>query len=110
MDRTELTLVVGVALFAAVLLGWVLRWIYGLLNPPPPPPPVPDSDWAEYAKSCEQERDAAQARLAEVERDLQSKIVQANAELEATMDGLRDARREVNELRSKLDGAMTAGG
>lgn len=102
MDRNDLTLVAAVALMVALALGWVLRWIYSMLNPPPPPPPKADSEWAEYARACEAERDAAQTRLAEVESDLGNKLVQAQAELSAAMDGLGDARRATQELESKL--------
>ncbi len=103
MDRTELTLIIASGLFIAIVIGWVLRWIYELLTPPPPPEPVPDSEWAEYAKGCEQERDTAVARLAEVERDLSNRLTQSQAELEAAMDGLRGARQEAQELRERLE-------
>lgn len=108
MERTELTVIIAVALFAAVALGWVLRWVFDLLNPPPPPEPVADSEWAEYAKACEAQRDDAVARLAEVERDLGNRLTQANAELTAAMDGLGDARREAQTLQAQLD-ALRAG-
>lgn len=103
MDGSSLTLIIGISLFAAVLAGWVLRWIYEMLNPPPPPEPVADSEWAEYAKSCEAERDDARARLEEVERDLENKLVQVNAELTAAMEGLGDARRTAQDLQAELD-------
>ncbi len=103
MDQQKLTLTIAAALFAAIVLGWILRWIFDMLNPPPPPEPIADSEWAEYAKACETEREATQARLDEVERDLGGRLTQAQAELDAAMDGLGDARREVRELQMKLD-------
>ena len=102
MDQTQLTIVIAAGLFIAILLGWCLRWIFNLLNPPAPPEPKADSEWAEYAKACEADRDAAQARLAEVERDLGARLNQANAELQAAMDGLGDARRESDAIRAEL--------
>ncbi|MHA3913247.1 hypothetical protein [Halovulum sp. GXIMD14793] len=107
MNQQQLTLTIAAALFAAIVLGWILRWIFDLLNPPPPPEPLADSEWAEYAKACEAERDDAQARLAEVENDLGRRLTQAQAELEAAMDGLGDARREARELQMKLDEATS---
>lgn len=32
MDRAELTLIVAGALIAAMMLGWILRWMFGRLN------------------------------------------------------------------------------
>lgn len=102
MDRTELTIVAAAALMVALGLGWVLRWIYSLLNPPPAPEPRADSEWAQYAKACEAQRDAAQARLAEVERDMGNKLTQAQAELSAAMEGLAAARRATQDLEARL--------
>ncbi len=109
MDRTNLTLTIAAALFAAILIGWGLRWVYNLLNPPSPPAPVADSEWAEYAKSCEAERDVAQARVEEVERSLSNQLTQAQAELTAAMEGLGDARREAGALRDQLDQLSASG-
>jgi len=103
VDRTQLTLIIAGSLFAAVILGWILRWIFDLLNPAPPPEPKADSEWAEYAKACEAERDTAISRLTEVERDLGNRLTQSNAELSAAMEGLGDARREVQSLHAELD-------
>lgn len=103
MDRTELTLVAAAALMVAVLLGWSLRWIYDLLNPPAPPPPLDDSEWAEYAKACEAQRDEAQTRLADLETDLTNRLNQAQAELSASMEALGDARRTATELEAELE-------
>ena len=108
MDRQQLTLTIAAALFAAIVLGWILRWIFDLLNPAPPPEPVADSEWAEYAKACEVEKEAAQAQLAEVENDLGRRLTQTQAELEAAMDGLGAARREAHELQAKLDDLTSA--
>lgn len=103
MERTELTLVAAAALLAAMLIGWALRWIYEHLNPPVPPEPKADSEWAEYAKTCEAERDEARTRLTEVERDLGNKVAQAEAERDAAMDGLGEARRWAHELEAELE-------
>lgn len=102
MDRMQLTLVAAAALFVAVILGWGLRWIYELLNPPAPPEPKADSEWAEYAKACEAQRDEAYDRLEEVERDLTNRLNQAQAELSAAMDALGDARRAAQDLEAEV--------
>ena len=108
MNQMELTVTIAVGLFAAILLGWCLRWIYGLLNPPEAPQPKADSEWAEYALACEAQRDEAQSKLSEIERDLTTKLNQANAELQAAMDGLGAARRDAQAVRAELD-ALKAG-
>lgn len=108
MDRQQLTLTIAAALFAAIVLGWILRWIFDLLNPAPPPEPIADSEWAEYAKACEAEKETAQMRLGEVENDLGKRLTQTQAELDAAMDGLGDARREAHDLQTKLDEITSA--
>lgn len=113
MDRTELTLMAAAALLVAIAIGWGLRWVYDLLNPPPPPEPIADSEWAEYAKACEAAREAALAHVGEVERELGNRLTQMQAELDAAMEGLGEARRQADyyesELQSFRAGATTAG-
>lgn len=108
MDRSQLTLMIASALFLAIALGWALRWIYGFLNPPPPPEPLADSEWAVYAKACEDQRDAATARLEEVERDLNNRLAQTQAELTAAMETLGTMRREAREQQMRSDEATSA--
>ncbi|WP_112322354.1 hypothetical protein [Oceanibium sediminis] len=108
MDRTELTLFASLALIVAVLIGWGLRWVYGVLNPPTPPEPLADSEWAEYAKACEAARNETAARLEEVERDLNNRLSQAQAELSASMEALGDARRRADELDAELSALKDA--
>ncbi|MEO0911624.1 MAG: hypothetical protein AAFY59_01325 [Pseudomonadota bacterium] len=103
MDRSSLTLTIAIALFIAILIGWALRWVYNLLNPPPPPEPIADSEWAEYAKACEAARDETYAKAADMERNLTNQITQMQAELTAAMEGLGDARREARALQEQLD-------
>jgi len=103
MDRTQLTLLVTLALFCAMGVGWILRWGYNVLNPPAPPEPRDDSEWAEYARACEAAKDEAEGRLVEVERDLGNKLAQVQAELEAAMDGLGAQRRYATELETELN-------
>ncbi len=98
----SLTAIAALALFLAVILGWVLRWIYELLNPPPPPEPVADSEWAEYARAKEAEAAEVRARAEAAERDLQARLTQSQAELSAAMDALGEARRSVHQLEQEL--------
>lgn len=102
MDRTQLTLLVTLALFCAMGVGWILRWGYNVLNPPAPPEPKDDSEWAEYARACEAAKEQAEQRLAEVESELGNKLSQAQAELSAAMDGLGESRRYSQELEGQL--------
>ncbi|MEM7614137.1 MAG: hypothetical protein AAF245_03770 [Pseudomonadota bacterium] len=102
MNRTELTIAAAAALFAAILVGWGLRWFYGVMNPPPPPEPLDDSEWAQYAKAWEQQRNEAYAKLDEVERDMSNRLTQAQAELDAAMEALGDTRRSAQELEAEV--------
>lgn len=110
MDRTELTVFATGALVVAVLIGWGLRWVYEMLNPPPPPEPLADSEWAEYAKAWEVAKNEAESRLAEVERNLSTRLTQVQAELDAAMDGLGDARRRGDELEAELNALRSGNG
>ena len=92
MSRTELILVMSSTLFAAFVLGWLLRWAFGRLNQ------VNSVDVTEI--------DNLASRLHDAETELEetkNRLVQNEHELQAAMDGLGFARREAEELREQLD-------
>ena len=99
MNREEFIISAAIVLFLTFLLGWLTRWLLQRLNM------VSEKDLNELNKISaallEAEKDNEKARNRELELD--KKISQLGAELEAAMDGLRAARLEAEELRSSIE-------
>ena len=99
MNREEFIISAAIVLFLTFLLGWLTRWLLQRLNM------VSEKDLNELNKISaallEAEKDNEKARNRELELD--KKISQLGAELEAAMDGLRAARLETEELRSSKE-------
>ena len=98
MNREEFIISAAVVLFLAFLLGWLSRWFLQRLNM------VSEKDLKDLNKISaallEAEKGNEKARNRELE--LNKKISQLEAELEAAMDGLRAARLETEEFESSL--------
>ena len=98
MNREEFIISATIVLFLTFLLGWLSRWFLQRLNM------VSEKDLKDLNKISaallEAEEDNEKAKNRELE--LNKKISQLEAELEAAMDGLRAARLETEELKSSL--------
>ncbi len=98
MNREEFIISAAIVLFLTFLLGWLSRWLMQRLNM------VSEKDLNELNKISaallEAEEGNEKARNRELELD--KKISQLEAELEAAMDGLRAARLETDELKTSL--------
>ena len=98
MNREEFIISAAVVLFLSFLLGWLSRWFLQRLNM------VSEKDLKDLNKISaallEAEKGNEKARNRELE--LNKKISQLEAELEAAMEGLRAARLETEELESSL--------
>ena len=98
MNREEFIISAAIVLFLTFLLGWLSRWLLQRLNM------VSEKDLKDLNKISaallEAEEDNEKAKNRELE--LNKKISQLEAELEAAMDGLRAARLETEELKSSL--------
>ena len=98
MNREEFIVSAAIVLFLTFLLGWLSRWLIQRLNM------VSEKDLKDLNKistallKAEQDNEKAKNR----EIDLNKKILQLEAELEAAMDGLRAARLETEDLKSSL--------
>ena len=103
MNRTEFIVATAVILFVAFCLGWIVSWIVHRLNR------VSKSDigelehLAQSLHEAEETRDQALSYMQDREAELTKKLTQNEAELSAAMEGLRDARREAEELRAYID-------
>jgi septal ring factor EnvC (AmiA/AmiB activator) len=103
MNRTEFILVTALVLFVAFCLGWFANWlVHRFIR-------VPQSDVGELEKmaqelhEAEETRDQAITYLQQREAELTNQLSQTEAELSATMDGLREARHEAERLRAELE-------
>ena len=102
MNRTEFIIVTAIILFVAFSLGWFANWLVHRFTR------VKQSDVADLDRmsqelhAAEETRDQAIHYLQQRESELVNQLTQTDAELRAAMDGLRDARREAEELRSQL--------
>ena len=103
MNRTEFIIATAIILFVAFCLEWFANWlVHRFIR-------VNQSDVGELEKmaqelhEAEETRDQAITYLQQREAELTNQLSQTEAELAATMDGLREARHETEELRSYLE-------
>jgi prophage endopeptidase len=103
MNRTEFIAVTATLLFVAFALGWFAYWLLHRFTR------VSQADMGELDRmaqslhEAEETRDQAILYIQDREADLTNQISQTEAELRAAMEGLRDARREAEELRSYIE-------
>jgi len=103
VNRTEFIIATAVILFVAFSLGWFCNWLINRFTR------VTKADIGELDKmaqalhEAEETRDQAITYLQQREAELTNQHAQTEAELRAAMDGLREARKEAEELRAHLD-------
>ncbi len=108
MNRTEFIVATALILFVAFATGWFAHWLVHRFTR------VKQSDVADLDRmsqelhEAEETRDQAITYLQQREAELTNQLSQAEAELSAAMDGLRDARAEADELRGYVE-RMRAG-
>ena len=103
MNRTEFIVATAIILFVAFCLGWFANWlIHRFIR-------VNQSDVGELERlaqelhEAEETRDQAITYLQQREAELTNQLSQTEAELAATMDGLREARSEAEHLRIQIE-------
>jgi phage shock protein A len=105
MNRTEFVIVTAIILFIAFALGWFAYWLLHRFSR------IAGSEMGELDRlaqslhEAEEMRDQAILFLEQREAELGSQLAQAEAELRATMEGLRNARHEAEDLRQRLEAA-----
>ncbi len=103
MNRLQLTIATAVILLLAFALGWFAYWLLHRFTR------VAGGDMAEVDRlaqalhEAEESRDQTMLYLEQREAELMGQIAQSEAELKATMEGLRDARSETDEMRSYIE-------
>lgn len=102
MNRTEFVIATAIILFVAFGLGWFAYWLLHRFTR------VTQTEMDELERmahdlhEAEELRDQAIAYLEQREAELSSQLRQTGAELQATMDGLREARAEAEDLRAYM--------
>lgn len=103
MNRTEFIVATAIILFVAFMLGWFSYWLLHKLTR------INSGDMNEVDRMARELHDAEESReeavtyMQQREAELTNQLQQTEAELRAAMEGLREARRETEELRSYLE-------
>ena len=106
MDRNELTLAIAGALFAAFLLGWIMRWLFGRTNGPVVHSPARDADLAVQLHAAEDARHRAETLRDEIENAAAQQIAALQSDLAAARDEAVRAAAEVEEIRASYRRVM----
>jgi prophage endopeptidase len=99
VNRSEFIIAIAAILFIAFALGWFAFWLINRFTR------VTKADIGELDRmaqalhEAEETRDQAITYLQQREAEISNQLNQTEAELRAAMDGLREARREVEDLR-----------
>jgi septal ring factor EnvC (AmiA/AmiB activator) len=103
MNGPEFIAATAAILFMAFLSGWFTHWLISRITR------VTRSDMDDLDKMAqelhhaEEERDRTASHYQQRDAELTNKLSQTEAELEAAMDGLRNARGEAEELRAYIE-------
>lgn len=103
MDRSTLIASTSIILFVAFALGWFARWLSTRLSPIENGHMDEVDRLAQSLHDAEEMRDHAIVYGEERERELMGQLAQSEAELRATMDGLREARQEVEMMQVEIE-------
>ena len=103
MNRTEFIIATAVILFVAFALGWFASWLVNRFTRVTKAEIGELDQMAQALHEAEETRDQAITYLQQREAELNNQISQTEAELNAAMEGLRDARHEAEELRAYIE-------
>jgi len=98
MNRSEFIAIIAIILFVTFVFGWFAHWLVNRFAR------VGQSEMGELDKMAQTLHEAEAAREQAVtyfqqrEAEMTNQLNQTEAELQAAMDGLRDARQEAEEL------------
>ncbi|WP_424934218.1 hypothetical protein [Amaricoccus macauensis] len=96
-----MTLALTTAFLGALLIGWTLHWVFSRLNRKAGPRSIKQTALlVERVQDAEEARLAAEAKLQSVERDLNARIAQMQAEIDAAHESLETARDETEQIRA----------
>jgi prophage endopeptidase len=103
LNRTEFIIATAIILFVAFVLGWFASWLVNRFTRVTKAEIGELDKMAQSLHEAEETRDQAITYLQQREAEITNQLSQTEAELRAAMDGLREARREAEELRSYIE-------
>lgn len=103
MNRNEFIIATAIILFVAFVLGWFASWLINRFTRVTKAEIGELDKMAQALHEAEETRDQAITYLQQREAEMTNQLAQTEAELRAAMDGLREARREAEELRSYIE-------
>jgi prophage endopeptidase len=106
MSRTEFIIATAIILFVAFCMGWFANWLIHRFTRVSPSDVGKLERMAQELHEAEETRDQAITYLQQREAKLTNQLSQTEAELNAAMEGLRDARHEAEELRAYIERAQ----
>ncbi|MEL7257073.1 MULTISPECIES: hypothetical protein [Roseovarius] len=107
MNRTEFIIATAIVLFVAFCMGWFANWLVHRFTRVLPSDVGELERMSQELHDAEETRDQAITYLQQREAELTNQLTQTEAELSATMDGLREARQEAEMLRNELSKVRT---
>ncbi|MGN7868144.1 hypothetical protein [Paracoccus sp. 22332] len=96
MNRTEFVTITTIILFGVFVLGWFASWLIGRLTRPSQ---ADIRDLTRRLRDTERERDMAISLL----KDREATLAATQGELNAALEGLRESRTEIEELRDYIE-------
>ena len=108
MDRNELTLIIAAGLAGAVLLGWLLGWIFARLNGPVGPRSLRRSaDLVARLHAAEETAAQAEMRLTAREAELRERVTELQRDLDTAYQQLAREQARTEEIRDAYRTAMS---
>ncbi len=103
MNRTEFIIATAIILFAVFLLGWLVNALLSRFSRVAPSEMDEAEKLSQKLHDAEQARDRAILDLENREADLTARLSHTSSELRSAMDGLRESRAEIEELRDYIE-------
>lgn len=103
MRGTQFIITTAAILFGTFVLGWFANWLLHRFTRVSPQDVNELDRMSRDLHEAEETRDQAITYLQQREAELVNQLSQTEAELAAAMEGLRNARREADELRMRMD-------
>ncbi|MEM1351516.1 MAG: hypothetical protein AAGF27_04190 [Pseudomonadota bacterium] len=105
MSSAEFVYATAIMLFVSFCVGWFANWIVHRFSRVAADDVAQLDRMSQELHEAEETRDQAITYLQQREAELTNQLAQTEAELRAAMDGLRDARHEVEEMRAHMNRA-----
>ncbi len=96
MNFETIAIIVACLMVASFVSGWLVRWIFDKLNTSEP---IASADATSRMKAAEEALQVREREFSATEAQYANAYAQLEAELEAAMEGLGAARREL-EIRN----------